>query len=64
MAFSDIDGTLVHYPSPEAQREVWADDYGSITGPSVHKGFSIYTDTVRTNCNWSAKDSDTVPRRS
>ena len=45
--FSDIDGTLVHYPSPEAHREVWADDHGSLTGASrVDRGFSIYTDTV------------------
>ena len=45
--FSDIDGTLVHYPSPDAHREVWADDHGSLTGASrVHRGFSIYVDKV------------------
>lgn len=44
--FSDIDGTLVHYPSQEAQREVWADDHGLVTGPSVDRGFSVYKDTA------------------
>jgi len=38
-------GTLVHYPTcVDALAPVWEDDYGSISGPSVYRGYSIYTD--------------------
>ena len=41
-------GTLVHYPTcVDALAPVWEDDYGSISGPSVYRGYSIYTDQAR-----------------
>lgn len=45
VTFSDIDGTLVHYPTSPAG-EPYEDEYGSITQESVHPGFQLYTDKV------------------
>lgn len=45
VTFSDIDGTLVHYPT-SAPGEPYEDDHGGITQESVHPGFSLYTDKV------------------
>ncbi len=48
ITFSDIDGTLVHYPTGAAAvpGEPYADDFGAITQESVHPGFQLYTDKV------------------
>jgi len=48
VTFSDIDGTLVHYPTGDAAApgEPYADGFGSITQESVHPGFQLYTDKV------------------
>jgi hypothetical protein len=45
VTFSDIDGTLVHYPTSQPG-EPYEDEHGSITQESVHPGFSLYTDKV------------------
>ena len=45
VTFSDIDGTLVHYPTSQPG-EPYEDEYGSITQESVHPGISLYTDKV------------------
>lgn len=42
VTFSDIDGTLVHYPTSPAG-EPYEDEHGSITQESVHPGFQLYT---------------------
>ncbi len=37
----------MHYPTcADPLAPTWEDDHGSITGPSVHRGFSVYTDQV------------------
>lgn len=48
VTFSDIDGTLVHYPTGDAATpgEPFEDVYGSVTQESVHPGFQLYTDKV------------------
>ena len=45
VTFSDIDGTLLHYPTSQPG-EPYEDEHGSITQESVHPGFSLYTDKV------------------
>jgi len=52
-------GTLVHYPTcVDALAPVWEDDYGSISGPSVYRGYSIYTDQASLRAETCA-----LPRR-
>jgi hypothetical protein len=45
VTFSDIDGTLVHYPTSQPG-EPYEDEHGCITQESVRPGFSLYADKV------------------